>query len=160
MAVGHERRTSQGSWTGAIAGGFVLTVFLLLSAGLLVPLEALSYSGTGQLGGYSPADLQSAYAIAPLASANQTVAIVIPKDAPNAESDLAAYRSFYGLSPCTTANGCFRKVDQNGGTSYPVSNLDAAKEASTDLDMVSAVCPTCHMLLVEGGSYAGGSGNR
>src|SRR5438552_15139091 len=67
--------------------------------------------------GYGPADLQSAYAL-PSASAGsgQTVAIVDAFDDPTAESDLAQYRSFYGLPPCPTANGCFRKVNETGGT--------------------------------------------
>ena len=51
--------------------------------------------------------------------------------------------------PCTTANGCFQKVDQNGGTNYPASNANWALEIALDLDMVSALCPNCHILLVE-----------
>jgi subtilase family serine protease len=100
--------------------------------------------------GYGPADLQSAYKLpSSTAGAGQTVAIVDAFDDPTAESDLAQYRSFYGLPPCTTANGCFRKVDQNGGTLYPPPSPDWALEISLDLDMVSAVCPNCHILLVE-----------
>ncbi|GAA4217013.1 S53 family peptidase [Actinocatenispora rupis] len=100
--------------------------------------------------GYGPADLQSAYQL-PSSSAGggQTVAIVDAYDAPTAEQDLAVYRTQYGLPACTTANGCFRKVDQNGGTSYPRKDGGWAQEISLDLDMVSAVCPNCHILLVE-----------
>ena len=58
------------------------------------------------------------------------------------------YRSHYGLSTCTTANGCFRKVGQTGGA-VPTSNSSWAQEISLDLDMVSATCPDCHILLVE-----------
>ncbi len=72
--------------------------------------------------------------------------------APNAESDLGVYRSQFGLAACTTANGCFRKVDQHGGTKYPKSNGSWAQEISLDLDMVSAICPNCHILLVEASS--------
>jgi subtilase family serine protease len=71
-------------------------------------------------------------------------------DDPNAESDLAQYRANFGLPACTTANGCFRKVNQNGGTLAPVPDVGWAEEISLDLDMVSAVCPLCHILLVEG----------
>jgi subtilase family serine protease len=53
------------------------------------------------------------------------------------------------LPACTTANGCFRKVDQRGGTSYPATNTGWASEISLDVDMVSAICPNCHILLVE-----------
>ena len=59
------------------------------------------------------------------------------------------YRSQYGLPACTTANGCFKKVNQTGGTSYPTRRLRLGREISLDLDMVSAVCPQCHILLVE-----------
>jgi subtilase family serine protease len=100
--------------------------------------------------GYVPADLQSAYNLPSSTSGSgQTVAIVDAYDDPNAEADLGVYRSQFGLAPCTTANGCFRKVDQNGGTSYPRSNGGWSQEISLDLDMVSAICPNCHILLVE-----------
>jgi len=99
--------------------------------------------------GYGPADLQSAYKLNPSSGSGQTVAIVDAFDDPKAESDLAAYRSQFGLPACTTANGCFRKVDQNGGTAYPRRDSGWAQEISLDLDMVSAICPNCHILLVE-----------
>ncbi|MFE9555394.1 putative Ig domain-containing protein [Streptomyces sp. NPDC006703] len=99
--------------------------------------------------GYGPTDLQSAYALSASAGSGATVAIVDAQDDPNAESDLATYRSQYGLPACTTANGCFKKVDQNGGTSYPTADSGWAGEISLDVDMVSAVCPQCHILLVE-----------
>ncbi|MEE4546012.1 putative Ig domain-containing protein [Streptomyces sp. V4-01] len=99
--------------------------------------------------GYGPTDLQSAYALPAAAGAGATVAIVDAQDDPNAEKDLGTYRTQYGLPSCTTANGCFKKVDQNGGTSYPTADSGWAGEISLDLDMVSAVCPQCHILLVE-----------
>src|SRR5690348_15325510 len=105
--------------------------------------------------GYGPSDLLAAYGLAAAAAsngANQTVAIVDAYNDPNAESDLAVYRSTYGLPPCTTANGCFKKVSQTGGTSYPSSNAGWSQEISLDLDMVSAICPNCHILLVEASS--------
>ncbi|MFE5581630.1 putative Ig domain-containing protein [Kitasatospora sp. NPDC056531] len=99
--------------------------------------------------GYGPSDLASAYNLPASAGSGATVAIVDAQDDPNAESDLAAYRSQYGLPACTTANGCFKKVDQRGGTSYPTADSGWAGEISLDVDMVSAVCPNCHILLVE-----------
>src|ERR671927_1046696 len=105
---------------------------------------------TANPSGYGPADLQSAYKLpSATAGSGQTVAIVDAFDDPTAEQDLAQYRSFYGLPPCTTANGCFRKVNQTGGTLYPAPSPDWGLEISLDLDMVSAVCPNCHILLVE-----------
>ena len=100
--------------------------------------------------GLGPADLQSAYALpSSSAGSGQTVAVVDAYDNPNAESDLATYRSQYGLPPCTSAGGCFKKVNQTGGSSLPTADAGWAEEESLDLDMVSAVCPSCHILLVE-----------
>ncbi len=100
--------------------------------------------------GFGPADLQSAYSLpSSSAGSGQTVAIVDAYNDPNAAADLSAYRSQYGLPACTTATGCFRKVNQSGGTKYPQSNGGWAQEISLDLDMVSAICPNCHILLVE-----------
>jgi subtilase family serine protease len=99
--------------------------------------------------GYTPADLRSAYGITSSGSSSQVIAIVDAFDDPTAEQDLAVYRSQFGLPACTTANGCFRKVDQNGGTNYPKASGSWAQEISLDLDMASAICPSCRILLVE-----------
>ncbi|MEU1628578.1 S53 family peptidase [Streptomyces sp. NPDC020096] len=99
--------------------------------------------------GYGPSDLLSAYKLPPGGGTGQTVAIVDAYNDPNAESDLATYRSQYGLPACTTANGCFKKVDENGGTSYPRNSTGWAGEISLDLDMVSAIAPNAHIILVE-----------
>jgi hypothetical protein len=98
--------------------------------------------------GYGPADLRAAYQL-PQSGSTATVALVAAFDDPNAEADLATYRQQFGLPACTAGNGCFTKVDQNGGTSYPQPNSYWAGEISMDLDMLSAVCPDCHLILVE-----------
>ena len=100
--------------------------------------------------GYGPPDIQSAYGLSGLNGAGRTVAIVDAYDDKSAEADLAAYRSAWGLPACTTANGCFKKVNQSGVQgSYPKNNTGWAVEISLDLDAVSAACPSCHILLVE-----------
>src|SRR4051795_3434599 len=100
-------------------------------------------------GGYGPADIQSAYKL-PAGGTGQTVAIVDAYDDKTAEADLNTYRSTYGLPACTTASGCFKKVNQNGVQgSYPTNDQGWGLEISLDLDMVSAACPNCHILLVE-----------
>jgi len=98
--------------------------------------------------GYGPGDLRSAYNITSNGTTT-TVAIVDAYGYPNAEADLATYRSQFGLPACTTANGCFKKINQTGGTSYPRTNTGWDQEQALDLDMVSAMCPDCHILLVE-----------
>ena len=107
-------------------------------------------TATASPAGYGPADLQSAYKLpSSSAGAGQVVAIVDAYDDPNAESDLAVYRAAYGLPPCTTGNGCFRKVNQDGQAGpYPRGDSGWAQEISLDLDMVSAICPNCKILLV------------
>jgi subtilase family serine protease len=102
--------------------------------------------------GFGPADLQDAYKL-PVGGAGQTIAVVDAYDDPTAEDDLATYRATYGLPPCTTAGGCFRKLNQAGKPGpYPQVDGGWAVETSLDLDMVSASCPLCHVLLVEGNS--------
>ena len=101
--------------------------------------------------GYGPNDLQSAYKLpSATAGSGQTIGVVDAYDDANAESDLQLYRSHFGLSDCTTANGCFMKVNQRGRPRpLPKPNSGWAAEISLDLDMVSAICPNCHIVLVE-----------
>ncbi|MBV9870238.1 MAG: S8 family serine peptidase [Frankiaceae bacterium] len=99
--------------------------------------------------GYTPADIQKAYSLPTSGGRHQTVAIVDGYDDPAAERDLAVYRAQFGLPACTTANKCFRKVDQDGGDDYPEPDGGWAQEISLDLDMASAACPKCDLLLVE-----------
>jgi len=101
--------------------------------------------------GYGPSDLRSAYAIT--GDNTTTIAIVDSGGYSNAEADLAVYRKQFGLDPCTTANGCFKKVNQTGGTSsYPRDDTGWSQESALDLDMASAMCPHCHLILVEANS--------
>ncbi|MFM9615033.1 S53 family peptidase [Streptomyces niveiscabiei] len=106
--------------------------------------------------GFGPSDLQNAYGLTSAAASNgsgETIAIVDAYDDPNAEADLAKYRANYGLSACTTANGCFKKVSQTGSTtSLPTADSGWAQEISLDLDMASAIAPNANILLVEASS--------
>jgi subtilase family serine protease len=108
--------------------------------------------------GYSPGDLRSAYNVPWTGSAGATpsgpiIAIVDAYGYGKAESDLAVYRKQFGLPACTTSNGCFKKVNQKGQTSsYPRYNTGWAQETALDLDMASAMCPACKIVLVEANS--------
>jgi subtilase family serine protease len=103
--------------------------------------------------GYGPTDLRGAYGLTSAAASNgagRTIAIVDAYDDPNAASDLASYRSYYGLPACTVANGCFKKVSQTGSTTaLPSADSGWAEEESLDVDMASAICPKCSIILVE-----------
>lgn len=123
--------------------------------------------GSGELGGWSPENLKSAYKLPATGGKNETVAVVLWYNYATAEADLKVYRERYKLyfngteTACTRANGCFQKINQKGESSteeaasvYPKAGTEekeksAAKEMSLDLDMVSAVCPECKLLLVE-----------
>lgn len=106
--------------------------------------------------GYAPCNIQAAYGLSQDVvsdGAGSTVAVVDAYDDPKAASDLNKFRSHFKLPKCTTANGCFAKVNQTGQqTNYPSPNADFAGETSLDLDMVSTACPKCHILLVEANS--------
>ena len=106
--------------------------------------------------GYTPCNLRAAYELTALSAKDgggNTVAVVDPGDDPNAAADLNVYRSTYGIAKCTTKNPCLAKVNQNGvAGSYPAPDAGDAQEISLDLDMVSAICPKCHILLVEASS--------
>ena len=103
--------------------------------------------------GYGPSDLADAYKLDTSLDPGATIAIVDAYNYANAASDLAQYRSQYGLAPCTVASGCFKIVNQNGQASPLPSNPppgdDWTVEAALDLDMASAACPTCKLVLVE-----------
>ena len=99
--------------------------------------------------GLTPTDIRSAYGLPAIGARGRTVAVVDAYDDPNAEADLGVYRATFGLPPCTVANGCFRKADQRGGTRFPAADAGWAQETSLDLEMISAACPSCGILLVE-----------
>ncbi|WP_375480541.1 S8 family serine peptidase [uncultured Jatrophihabitans sp.] len=107
--------------------------------------------------GYPPSVLRTAYGLtAAAASTARKAPRVYVVDAYNdatAEADLAVYRRQFGMPPCTTANGCFQKLNQKGAV-YPLPRVDAnwAGEIALDLDMVSAICPRCDITLIEANS--------
>ena len=96
-----------------------------------------------------PAQFHSAYGLPTTAPTPQTIAIVDAYDHPNIESDLATFSSFYGLPPCTTANGCFRKVNQAAARSIRSPTPGWALEISLDVETAHAICQNCKILLVE-----------
>ncbi len=106
--------------------------------------------------GYGPSSLRNAYnltAAARRAGRGETVAIVDAYSDPKAAANLASYRSHFGLPACTVASRCLRIVNQ-AGKSRPLPKKSASWgiEESLDLDMVSAICPRCRILLVEASS--------
>jgi subtilase family serine protease len=96
-----------------------------------------------------PTELRNAYNLNGTSSAGRTVAIVDAYGYPNLERDLGVYRSAFGLSACTSGNGCLRIIDQNGGTTYPRTDVGWDQEQALDVDAVSATCPDCRIVVVQ-----------
>ena len=115
-------------------------------------------------GGFGPTALREAYNLTHdslVRGRHETVAIVDAYRDPDAAIDLATYRSHFKLGQCPTTSGCLRIVNQNGRTSpLPKASADWAVEQSLDLDMISAICPRCHILLVEAKSSSNASLGR
>ena len=104
--------------------------------------------------GLSPATIKSVYSFPTgnAAGAGKTIAIVDAYNDPTAESDLGVFSQAFGLPACTTANGCFSKVNQTGGTSYPSTDAGWALEISLDIQWAHAIAPGARILLVEASS--------
>ena len=97
--------------------------------------------------GLHPADIQSAYRLpSATAGSGQTIGIVVAGSDPNLASDLAVYRSTFGLPACTTASGCLTQVI---GANTVAPGVNWAHEVSIDVDMASAACPKCKLVVVE-----------
>jgi subtilase family serine protease len=102
----------------------------------LRPLATATYQG-----GYSPTQLRTAYGLS--GTSVPTVAIVDAYANPNAGADLAAYRAQFG------GTGTLTQVNQSGGSILTVSgNTGWGQEEMLDLEMVSAICPSCPILYV------------
>lgn len=101
--------------------------------------------------GLSPAKIESAYGFSTslTAGSGTTIAIVDAYDDPNIAKDLAVFDTMYGLPACTMSNGCFTKVNQTGGTSYPRTNSGWALEIALDVEWAHAIAPGAKILLVE-----------
>jgi hypothetical protein len=106
------------------------------------------------ISGWQPIDFQTRYNLpSGTNGSGQIVAIVDAYDQANAATDLAAYRSQFGLG---TAN--FTKYNQTGQQkNYPTSCVGQSGggwcvEIDLDIEMVSAVCPKCTIFLVEANS--------
>jgi hypothetical protein len=133
----------------------VMSCFALRRTDVVQPaaLQAAAITPNATPSGYGPTDLDSAYKLSSSGGSGATVAIVDAYNDPNIAADLTTYRAQYGLPACTTASGCFKVVNQTGATSpLPTNDSGWAGEETLDVDMVSAVCPNCKIVLVEASS--------
>jgi len=110
----------------------------------------------------TPRMLLTAYGLSgsPPPASTQTIGIVDAYDDPTAAADLEHYDSQFALPACTSANGCFRKINQEGAEApLPPSNSNGeepeagwAQEIANDIEVAHGVCQSCHILLVEANS--------
>jgi alpha-tubulin suppressor-like RCC1 family protein len=119
-------------------------------------VSGLEYEGTGEEEGFTPQELRSAYNLPEHGGSGNTIAIVDGAGDPNAEADLKFYRERYGLPKCTEEHECFKQLDEHGVPNKPVTDQEGwSVEIALDLDMVSAACPECHIVLLEGKGRTG-----
>jgi len=147
----------------SVGTGLVLGAALLLPGGVAAvappdqyashPIRVLPNVSSSPTG-LRPVDILTAYGFSssPTAGAGMTIAIVDAYDDPTAEADLGVFSAQFGLPACTTANGCFQKVNQTGGTAYPRKDAGWALEISLDVQWAHAIAPGAKILLVEASS--------
>jgi subtilase family serine protease len=131
----------------------VASCMVLIRTGLRQQTAAALHGKQPVGDGYGPSSLISAYDL-PSSSKVLNVAVVDAYNDPDAVSNVATYRSAWGLPACNTGTeaGCLTVTNQNGATSpLPPNAGDTGwdVEESLDVDMVSAICPSCHIFLVE-----------
>jgi IPT/TIG domain len=120
-----------------------------------VARAAAPFASPGAAQFLTPQALHSAYALPTetQSSSAQTIAVTDAFDDPTAEADLGVYDETFGLPSCTSANGCFRKLNEHGQASpLPPVEGEWASEISIDVQMAHAICQNCHVLLVEASS--------
>ncbi len=115
--------------------------------------------GHSTVSGYGPSQLQAAYNLTIPAKTNRggTVVIVDAYGYPNLARDLKTYRSYFKLPSCDVGSGCLRILNQAGTPSplpWPPSpnDLGWVGEQAIDVDMVSANCPHCRIVMIQAAS--------
>lgn len=108
---------------------------------------------TSRVAGYTPRDLASIYGVPVGASSTATIAVIAAGRNPQIASEVATYRSQFGLPACPS---CLTEVNQTGATSpLPAEITDAQGnapwhlETALDAEVVTGMCPTCHVVVVE-----------
>jgi hypothetical protein len=105
--------------------------------------------------GLDPSDIRTAYGLpSSTAGYGQTVAVVGPGYYASAAADLSAYRGGYEIPACTTASGCFKQVSFDGGDPSGLQAAEWNVAEAQAMDMISAVCPNCDILLVDSSTSA------
>ncbi|HEY6326316.1 MAG TPA: hypothetical protein VIW73_07395 [Candidatus Cybelea sp.] len=102
---------------------------------------------SGSACGFAPADFQARYKLPVTKGSGQIVAIVDAGDNPDVATDLATYRTQFGLGMAK-----FFKYNQDGQQSNYPMYTGWEVEIDLDAEMASATCPKCTIYLVEANS--------
>jgi hypothetical protein len=124
---------------------------VLAKAGTDAPLSADRPFGLGA------DDLAEAYGLRGAGGGVGTIAIVDAGAYPTIQKDLGVYRRTYGLPPCLRSTGCLtvRSYDGTAERRPATSKLGrlieefVGVETALDLEMASAACPRCRLLLLQ-----------
>ena len=112
-----------------------------------------------------PSDVLAAYNVPAGAKANGKIVAIIDSADNHALADVNGYRKKFGipaLAACSTADGmpsgsgapCFAQINWDGKPSTNTDpNMNNDGETSLDMDMISAACDDCSILLVETSQY-------
>lgn len=116
------------------------------------PIVVLPSADRTAVAGYKPSQIRTAYGLTSITNkgAGQIIGIVDAYDNPNAETDLGVFTTQFSLPPCTTANGCFKKIYASG--TKPPTNTGWAGEISLDIEWSYAIAPKAKVILVEAAS--------
>ena len=122
----------------------------------LTPLTGTAYGANA---------LRHAYGITAVGARYKVIAIVDAMHSASAFDDLSAYRKMYALPALANCgidgqplnalpsgkDSCFVQLDQDGYVDQSTQTTDVgwAQEIALDIEMASAVCPHCSILLVE-----------
>src|SRR5262249_42181431 len=113
------------------------------------PLRVLTKSQTLPDTFITPDQIKIAYGFNQVANRGlgQTIGVVVAFDDDRIEEDLAQFSTTFGLPPCPSSNGCFRKVfatPKNPGTKSMWTI-----ETALDVEWAHAIAPEAKLLLVE-----------
>lgn len=113
---------------------------------------------TPPAGSMTPTDIQKAYGIPSTSAAHGQIVALVDMPDSNAFQELTTYRQAFGLPALPQCpNGlpdgktpCFAAVDQNGNPNANTLDCPSSDgETGLDMDMISAACPDCSILLVQ-----------
>ncbi|MEO6775969.1 MAG: S8 family serine peptidase [Kofleriaceae bacterium] len=101
--------------------------------------------------GFTAPQLQAMYGVDPSLGDGLTIAVIDAFGYEDLESDLATYRAQFGLPPCTIASGCLTILNNAGATAPLLADSDTGwiGETALDVQMVSAICPKCKIVVVQ-----------